>query len=47
MPQLIDPIDRIARRKQRDVLFVTFHEGDHYASGFDWENCAVRQEVID
>ena len=47
MPQLVGPIDRIARQKQRDVLFITFHDDDGFCSDFDWENCLIRQEVID
>lgn len=35
MPLLIDPIDRIAREKQRDVLFITF---DYFGDYFDYEN---------
>jgi hypothetical protein len=58
MPQAIDHIDAIARKLQRDVLFVVFHsprkamtEGgsDEREAGsrIDWKNCAVRKQLIE
>ncbi|MFM0324879.1 hypothetical protein [Caballeronia glebae] len=45
MPQLIQHIDAIAREKQRDVLYLTFHEGgqprEHY------EQIAARKTIIE
>jgi len=50
MPMIIDSIDRIARKKQRDVLYVTFmplNETGHFDDDiFDWENCQARRRVI-
>jgi len=50
MPMIIDPIDAIARKKQRTVLYVTFvplnDKGYFDAEGFDWENCETRKRVI-
>ncbi len=51
MPLLIEHIDAIARKKQRDVLYVTFHpkkSDDEYScriSAHDWENDPVRERV--
>lgn len=51
MPMLIKHIDAIARQKQRDVLYVTFHaqksaEADLFdAFSHDWENDPVRETV--
>lgn len=47
MPMLIEYIDAIARQKQRDVLFVTFHAAkadprDEWGCSYDWENDPVR-----
>lgn len=37
MPQIIEHIDAIARRKHRDVLYATFFEdGDRQAAATDW-----------
>jgi len=51
MPMIIDSIDRIARIKQRAVLYVTFaplNDDGYFADeGFDWENCETRKRVID
>jgi hypothetical protein len=52
MPQLIDHIDAIARKKNRDVLYVTFKplcgstEEVTWAECFDWENHPSRQAII-
>ena len=48
MPMLIDPIDQIARQKQRTVLYVVFDDPDSndFEASFDWENCKNRQRVI-
>jgi len=43
MPQLIDHIDKIARDKKRDVLFVIFHEEG--ARDFAYEKNAARNTV--
>lgn len=55
MPQLIDHIDQIARKKQRTVLFLEFHpesmfniiNGDDEAESYDYENDKVRDEIIE
>jgi len=58
MPPRIDRIDAIARKLQRDVLFVIFHtphaemtEGQHHRfkmdTRIDWELCTVRQDMSD
>ncbi|MBY0577917.1 MAG: hypothetical protein K2P57_02615 [Burkholderiales bacterium] len=59
MPMLIEHIDAIARKKQRDVLCVAFEpdnpsgspEDDDYDPFqwvfIDWENLPVRQQIID
>lgn len=48
MPQLIEYIDAIARRKQRDAPYVTFFED---VSGreptCDWEDNPSRQQIIE
>ncbi len=48
MPYIIDPIDKIARQKQRDVLYINFHNinKDILEHSFDWENSKDRQQVI-
>ncbi|CAL95263.1 hypothetical protein [Azoarcus olearius] len=58
MPQLIEYIDAIARKKGRDVLYVRFKpdtnieedddEGDLFPlfKSFDWENFPPRQQII-
>ena len=53
MPQLIEHIDAIARKKQRDVLFIEFSdvmgqvgENGGSTSAQEWELLAVRQAVI-
>ena len=50
MPVLIEHIDAIARKKQRDVLYVTFHpkqsgDYDSWESSHDWENDPMREVV--
>jgi hypothetical protein len=52
---LIEHIDAIARKKQRDVLLVRFsstevgEEGDDFLfePSFDWQNAPARQQIID
>lgn len=49
MPLLIEPIDAIARQKQRDVLFVEFQPRNEDKSLFhshDWEDDPKRQALI-
>lgn len=52
MPMIIEPIDKIARQKGRDVLYVSFYQNDDLnvdllsCPDFDWQNCIVRKEVI-
>ena len=53
MPQLIEHIDAIARKKQRDVLFIRFSDpldlGDDWdepPNSWDWKSSTVRQTVI-
>jgi hypothetical protein len=47
MPQLIEHIDAIARKKGRDVIFVTFPECDVWEfPHMDYEVCAARKTVI-
>lgn len=55
MPQLIEHIDQIARRKQRTVLYLEFHpesmfkiiSGDNEESeSYIYENDKVRDEII-
>ena len=47
MPQIVDPIDRIARAKGRDVLMVGFRAPKSRRERFDWEHCPSRQELIE
>jgi hypothetical protein len=44
VPQIIQHIDAIARAKQRDVLFVIFHETGGIDT--DWEALDVRNKLI-
>lgn len=46
MPQLIQHIDAIARRTQRDVLLVQFHDGSK-KSMLDYALNPVRQFILD
>lgn len=53
MPQLIDHIDAIARKKNRDVLYVVFElvpgstkNALSWAECYDWENSSSRQSII-
>ncbi len=51
MPMLIEHIDAIARKKQRDVLYVTFHpqktsNTDPWdRSSYEWEQDPIRETV--
>lgn len=51
MPMLIEHIDAIARKKQRDVLYVTFHprktsNTDQWdRPSYDWEQDPIRETV--
>lgn len=44
MPQLIRHIDKIAREKQRDVLFVSFDKDEF--PNYDYENYKIRNKII-
>jgi hypothetical protein len=44
MPQVIDHIDKIARDKKRDVLYVIFHKDA--PRDFDYEKSAARKKVL-
>jgi len=53
MPIAMKTLDKIAREKQRDVLYITFRNEDVHApdmmerpSEFDWQACAMRKQVI-
>jgi len=47
MAQILDTIDKIARDKQRDVLYITFHnEKTEFSDEFDWKCDVQRQKVI-
>jgi len=49
MPQIIEPIDRIARLRKRDVLYLTFFKPSNdslVVDEFDWRNCTRRKLVI-
>ncbi len=50
MPMIIEHIDAIARKKQRDVLYVTFHskkpdDEESWDEQHDWENDPMRETV--
>jgi len=54
MPLLIEHIDKIARDKKRDVLFLTFHDkafknakADVIFPKFDYTICKPRQKIMD
>ncbi|SDH55403.1 hypothetical protein SAMN04487926_105274 [Paraburkholderia steynii] len=48
MPQMIDHIDAIARKKQRDALFVTFTDDPSgEPSPYDWESHPGRAVIIE
>jgi len=56
MPMLVEHIDAIARRKQRDVLYVKFHppvsanKDDpeiFEPHDLDWETLPIRRQIID
>lgn len=47
MPQLIDYIDKIAREKNRDVLYLLFkHKKNDRSFFFDYQSCKRRNLVI-
>lgn len=52
MPKLIEHIDAIARRKQRDVLFIVFKSPGIdpnsylFPDDLDWKNLTARAEII-
>lgn len=50
MPMLIEYIDAIARKKQRDVLYITFHpknsrDDDSWGRSYDWKDLPMRETV--
>ena len=50
MPMLLEHIDAIARKKQRDVLFIEFRspeneDGTPCESDFDWKTDPLRRQV--
>lgn len=45
MPQVIEHIDKIARDKKRDVLFVSFDKDEF--TDYHYENYEIRREIID
>lgn len=49
MPMLIEHIDAIARKKQRNVLYVIFHPtrsiGDDIFPPYDWSHDPIRETV--
>lgn len=47
MPQLIEHIDAIARRKNRDVLSIQFHPNSPGSLSYRHENDPERRRVID
>ncbi|HLF95912.1 MAG TPA: hypothetical protein VI457_02105 [Methylococcaceae bacterium] len=48
MPMLIEHIDAIARKKQRDVLYVEFHpDEDGFERNYDHGRDPLRQQVIE
>ncbi|WP_038250923.1 hypothetical protein [Ghiorsea bivora] len=47
MPMILDTIDKISRDKQRDVLYITFHDAEaDWEDVFDWEQDERRKRVI-
>jgi len=47
MSQVVDTLDKMSRDKQRDVLYITFHENEKmYLEGFDFSNDAQRQKAL-
>jgi hypothetical protein len=46
MPQLIQHIDKIARDKQRDVLFLTFHANDAWHISSSSRDNPIRQTIL-
>lgn len=56
MPQFINPIDKISRRENRDVIFASFYKDDPYKAifnqeepfpEFDWESDPLRNQTLD
>jgi hypothetical protein len=54
MPMILNNIDRIAYKKQRDVLYVTFHDSyndifnrEEGTLKFHYEDCIPRQQLIE
>jgi hypothetical protein len=53
MPQIIDHIDKIARDKKRDVLFLEFHPKENWNDKknkrvyYDYSSDAIRKRIID
>lgn len=45
MPKLIEHIDKIARDKNRDVLYIKFNE--EIFPGYSYEDWPVRNEILD
>jgi len=56
MSRVLQTLDQIARKKQRDVMYITFHKkpesesanaiDSEEFSSFDWQGCASRKEAI-
>lgn len=44
MPQVIEHIDKIAREKKRDVLYVSFDEEEF--SSYDYDEYEIRDKII-
>ena len=44
MPQMLEHIDKIARDKKRDVIFINFNK--EIFPSYDWEKYDKRQELI-
>jgi hypothetical protein len=45
MPQLLEHIDAIARKKQRDVLYLEFHDAD--GNPVDYHALPLRPQIIE
>jgi hypothetical protein len=46
MPETIEHIDAISRKKQRDVLSIRFHARDTDSLEYDYQRDPVRQRII-
>ncbi len=46
MPQIVEHIDKIAREKKRDVLFVTFQNEDNTLNSLNYEEFKFRKELL-